>query len=112
MRPRQLIWWSVGLSERLLTPGSIPERAVRRCVLGKDTSPNIPLGPSSSPVLVTQPNKKLANTKTGCLLLCNAHDLRPVYSVRKFESVRLFQTENLVYFKQKFSASTYRRTSV
>ena len=65
-------WWSVGLVIKnwLLTPGSILVLAMRRCVLGKDTLRLSPLGPSNPPVVVVQPDKRLANrTKKRCSAL-------------------------------------------
>ena len=55
-------WWTTGLViERLLTPGSILELAMRRCVIGKNIYAYFPLGSSSLPVVVTQPDERLAN---------------------------------------------------
>ena len=45
--------------ERLLTPGSIPELAIRSCVLEKNTLRLFPLGSSSLPVLVALLTKDL-----------------------------------------------------
>ena len=47
--------------KRLLTPGSILELAIRRCVRGKDTLSLFPLGPSLLPVVMFQHDKRLAN---------------------------------------------------
>ena len=38
--------------ERLLTPGSILELAMRRCVIGEGTFSYSPVGASSLPVLI------------------------------------------------------------
>ena len=50
------------MNKTLLTPGSILELAMRRCVLGKDTFYTyFPLRPSSLPVAAAQHDAKLAN---------------------------------------------------
>ena len=53
----------------LLTPGSIPELAMRRCVLGKDTLSVFSIGPSNLPAVVDQPDEIIAN-RTQKMVLC------------------------------------------
>ena len=66
-------WQSVGVViERLLTPGSIPKLAMRRFVLGKDSLRFFRLGPSTLPVMVAQPDERLANrTHESALRWCS-----------------------------------------
>ena len=50
--------------ERLLTPGSIPKLAMRRCVLGKGTLGLFPPWRRSGlPVVVAQPDERLAKAE-------------------------------------------------
>ena len=52
--------------ERLLNPGSIPELAVRRCVIGGDTT-LLPTGPSRPPAVVARPDGDTqTQAKKGC----------------------------------------------
>jgi len=54
--------------ERLQNLGSTPDAVAHRCVLGKDTFMLFPtLGPSSLPVVVTQPDKRHANRAASVL---------------------------------------------
>ena len=50
--------------ERLLTPGSIPQLAMRRCVLGKDTLRYFQLMPSSLAVVEAKPDERLEKEPT------------------------------------------------
>ena len=52
-----------------LVPGSILELAMRRCVIGKDTSLLFPNGAKQSPVVVAQPDERL-ETRTQKRALC------------------------------------------
>ena len=54
--------------ERLLTPDSILERAMRCCVLGKDTLRLFPIDAKQSiPVAVVRPDKKLRKKQTNMM---------------------------------------------
>ena len=58
-------------ADKLMTPGSIPKLALRRTVLEKDPLRLFPIGKSSLPIVVAQPDKKPTNrTQKSALRWC------------------------------------------